>query len=154
MVTYGTYTCEHSRRYRVVELLCSTPKTNATLCVTYTSVKINIFLAQQNSATAMLNSRYILWINIQIKQVNSFWNKRKFCLEVNIFHQRKQKRCEAFNNRYLVCLDYKFSVTFSVIFLQIIGFKDFLKRVRLHFMSYLLLGKIILVIPINIFNFL
>ena len=36
MVTDGSDTCgEHNIRYRDVESLCCTPKTNVTLCVTY-----------------------------------------------------------------------------------------------------------------------
>ena len=80
-----------------------------------------------------------------------------------IFHPKRQKllgtseycffsslKILPFNNRHLICLEYDFSMTFSVIFLQIIEFEDFLKELRLHFMNYPPSGRSMLIILISI----
>ena len=53
MVTDGSCSCEHSIKYREVESLCCTPKTNVALCVSHTEKKIwsLSFFAQLNVPT-------------------------------------------------------------------------------------------------------
>ena len=55
MVTDSSYTCdEHSITQRLVEL-CSTPKTNVTLCVNYTSIK-NINLKREKIKNRVIDT--------------------------------------------------------------------------------------------------
>ena len=44
MVTDGSYTCEHSIMYRLVESLHFTPETIVTLCVSCASIKKKILI--------------------------------------------------------------------------------------------------------------